>query len=223
MKEEKENITQLLHAWGEGKDQALETLIPLVEQELRRLARKYLRGESSYHTLQTTALVNEAYMRLINQHSVSWQNRGHFFALSAQIMRRILVNHARNKKCEKRGNGARHITLSKVDIISEEKTFELIALDEALEKLAGFDKQKSRIVELRYFGGLTVDEVADILEISPSSVAKHWCLAKAWLKNQLRSLNICIAADNKNHKKTKRKKSLNISGSKLHTGNIIIA
>jgi RNA polymerase sigma-70 factor, ECF subfamily len=189
---EQAGITQLLMAWNNGEETALEDLIPLVEQELRRLARKYLRGESAYHTLQTTALVNEAYMRLMKQHSVFWENRGHFFALSAQIMRRILINHARNKNCEKRGNGATHITLSRVSIVSEEKTLELLALNEALEKLAEFDKLKSQIVELRYFGGFTVDEVADILEISSSTVATHWRLAKAWLKSRLKSYDDCI-------------------------------
>lgn len=209
------SITQLLLAWNDGEEKALEDLIPLVEQELRRLARKYLRGESSYHTLQTTALVNEAYMRLMNQHSVCWQNRGHFFALSAQIMRRILINHARNKNCEKRGNGTTHVSLSTVSLISEEKTVELLALDEALEKLAGFDKMKSRIVELRYFGGLTVDEVAEILEVSPSTIATHWRLAKAWLKNQLRNSNEYAGNGSKNYKVDKPEKRLAVSGKKL--------
>lgn len=202
------SITQLLLAWNDGEEKALEDLIPLVEQELRRLARKYLRGESSYHTLQTTALVNEAYMRLMKQHSVDWQNRGHFFALSAQIMRRILINHARNKNCDKRGNGATHISLNKVSLISEEKTVELLALDEALEKLAVFDKVKSRIVELRYFGGLTVDEVAEILEVSPSTIATHWRLAKAWLKNQLRNSNEYVGNGSKNYKVKRKEKTL---------------
>lgn len=206
------SITQLLLAWNDGEEKALEDLIPLVEQELRRLARKYLRGESSYHTLQTTALVNEAYMRLMKQHSVYWQNRGHFFALSAQIMRRILINHARNKNCEKRGSGAAHISLGTVSIISEEKTIELLALDEALEKLAKFDKMKSRIVELRYFGGLTVDEVAEILEVSPSTIATHWRLAKAWLKNQLRNSNDQVLADSKKHKPEKNEDIFTTSG-----------
>lgn len=209
--EQQVSITQLLLAWNNGEEKALEDLIPLVEQELRRLARKYLRSESAYHTLQTTALVNEAYMRLMKQHSVYWENRGHFFALSAQIMRRILINHARNKNCDKRGNGAAHISLNSVSIITQEKTFELLALDEALEKLAKFDKMKSRIVELRYFGGLTVDEVAEILEISPSTVATHWRLAKAWLKNQLRNYNDYAETDYKNNNVGRKKNSSVVS------------
>lgn len=209
------SITQLLLAWNDGEEKALEDLIPLVEQELRRLARKYLRGESSYHTLQTTALVNEAYMRLMKQHSVYWQNRGHFFALSAQIMRRILINHARNKNCEKRGSGTTHVSLSKVSIISEEKTIELLALDEALEKLAEFDKMKSRVVELRYFGGLTVDEVAEILEVSPSTIAIHWRLAKAWLKNQLRTSGDFVRADSKRKNSVGKQNRLSVSRKNL--------
>jgi RNA polymerase sigma-70 factor, ECF subfamily len=179
-------ITDLLVAWNNGEDGALEKLIPVVEQELRRIAHNYMRRENSHHTLQTTALVHEAYIKLIDQRSVNWQNRAHFFALSAQIMRRILLNHARDKVCAKRGGGSQQVSIEGVSLLSPEKTAELIALDEALERLSKFDKTKSRIVEMRYFGGLTVDEVADVLDLAPVTVAVHWRLAKAWLQNQIR-------------------------------------
>lgn len=178
-------ITDLLIAWNKGENEALEKLIPVVEQELRRIAHNYMRRENLHHTLQTTALVHEAYIKLVDQKTVKWQNRSQFFALSSQIMRRILMNHARNKNCEKRGGGAPHIEVDKVSILSEEKTSELVALDEALDRLASFDALKARIVELRYFGGLTVNEVADVLGLAPITIAVHWRLAKAWLRSEL--------------------------------------
>ena len=179
-------ITDLLIAWNSGETEVLDKLIPVVEQELRRIAHNYMRRENVHHTLQTTALVHEAYIKLIDQHSVSWQNRAHFFALSSQIMRRILMKHARDKNCEKRGGKNIHIELEKVHLLSPEKNDELLALDEALEKLAEFDKTKSRIVEMRYFGGMTVDEVADVLGLASITIAVHWRLAKAWLKQEIR-------------------------------------
>jgi RNA polymerase sigma factor, TIGR02999 family len=179
-------ITDLLVAWNCGDEKALEKLIPVVEQELRRIAHNYMRRENSHHTLQTTALVHEAYIKLVDQRSVSWQNRAHFFALSAQIMRRILLNHARDKSCAKRGGGSPHVSLDGICLFTPEKTTELLALDEALERLAEFDKTKSRIVEMRYFGGMTVGEVADVLGLAPATIAVHWRLAKAWLQNEIR-------------------------------------
>lgn len=179
-------ITDLLVAWNCGDENALEKLIPVVEQELRRIAHNYMRRENSHHTLQTTALVHEAYIKLIDQRSVSWQNRAHFFALSAQIMRRILLNHARDKICAKRGGGSQQVSLEGLSLFTPEKTAELLALDEALARLAEFDKTKSRIVEMRYFGGMTVEEVADVLGLAPVTIAVHWRLAKAWLQNEIR-------------------------------------
>lgn len=179
------HVTKLLVDWNNGDENALDELIPIVEQELRRIAHNYMRKESSLHTLQTTALINETYIKLNDQREVNWKNRAHFFALSSQIMRRILMNYARDKNCEKRGGGAKRIDLDKISIISAEKSAELLALDEALDKLAEFDSTKSKIVEMRYFGGMTVEEVADVLNIAPSTVFVHWRLAKAWLRTKL--------------------------------------
>jgi RNA polymerase sigma factor (TIGR02999 family) len=179
-------ITELLVAWNNGEEHALEQLLPIVEVELRRIAQNYMRRERGNHTLQTSALVNEAYLKLTDQRAVLWQNRSHFFALSAQIMRRILLNHARDRVAGKRGAGAEHVELKDSVILTQEKSAELIALDEALEKLAKFDKTKSRIVELRYFGGLTLEETAEVLGIAPVTVSVNWRLAKAWLARELR-------------------------------------
>ncbi|MDQ3710777.1 MAG: sigma-70 family RNA polymerase sigma factor [Acidobacteriota bacterium] len=183
---EKTQVTELLVAWNNGEEAALAQLLPIVEIELRRIAHNYMRRERGNHTLQTSALVNEAYVKLIDQRDVRWQNRSHFFALSAQIMRRILLNHARDRIAEKRGGGAEHIEFEGAVILTKEKSAELIALDEALEKLAEFDKTKSRIVELRYFGGLTIEETAEALGIAPITVSVNWRLAKAWLERELR-------------------------------------
>jgi RNA polymerase sigma factor (TIGR02999 family) len=180
------HITELLMAWNNGDEGSLDKLIPLVEQELRRIAHNYMRKESSMHTLQTTALINEAYIQLNDQRFVDWKNRAHFFALSSQIMRRILMNHARDKKCQKRGGGVAHVDLEKVSLLSPEKNAQLLALDEALERLAEFDSIKSKIVEMRYFGGMTVTEVADVLGLAPVTIAVHWRLAKAWLRTKIR-------------------------------------
>ena len=179
-------ITELLAAWSEGDETSLERLMPLVEQELRRIAHRFMRRENGNHTLQTTALVNEAYLKLVDQRAVNWQNRSHFFAISANFMRRILLNSARDHKAEKRGGGVIHVDLENVAIISREKTDEIIALDEALERLEKFDKLKSRIVELRHFGGLTIEETAEVLRIAPPTVSLHWRLAKAWLATELK-------------------------------------
>jgi RNA polymerase sigma factor (TIGR02999 family) len=186
-----EQITELLVDWNKGDKDALDKLMPLVVAELRRIAHNFMRRESGNHTLQTTALVNEAYLKLTAQRNANWQNREHFFALSAKIMRRILMNYARDHRAGKRGGGdAEHIGLDEINILSTEKSAELLALDEALENLADFDKLKCRIVELRYFGGLTIEETADVLGISQAGVSIHWRLAKAWLGREIRKENI---------------------------------
>ncbi len=183
------NITELLIEWNGGKAEALDNLMPLVENELRRIARRFMRRENPNHTLQTTALVNEAYLKLVDQHSANWQNRLHFYALASQIMRRILLNHARDRIAQKRGRGMEKISLESVEILSAEKSHELIALNEALESLARIDLLKSRLVELRYFGGLSIQETAEILQISPSAVSRHWQLCRAWLRREIRGEN----------------------------------
>lgn len=180
------DITRLLVAWSDGDQTALERLVPLIERELHRIARQYMRRESPGHTLQTTALVNEAYFRLVDQRSVRWQNRAHFFGVAAQIMRRILLNYARDRHRAKRGGGAVQVSLSEVAVVGAEKSAELIALDEALEKLAAVDARKCRVVELRYFGGLNVEETAEVLGVSPVTVARDWKMAKAWLAREIR-------------------------------------
>lgn len=180
-------VTQMLTAWSNGEETALAQLLPVVENELKRIARNYMRRERGNHTLQTSALVNEAYLKLINQHDVRWQNRSHFFALSAQIMRRILLNYARDRVAEKRGGAAEHVELEEATVLTKEKSAELIALNDALEKLAEFDKTKSRIIELRYFGGLTIEETAEAMGIAPVTVSVNWRLAKAWLAREIRS------------------------------------
>ena len=178
-------VTQLLIAWSNGNSAALEQLTPLVARELHRLAHHYMRRENAGHTLQTTALVNEAYLKLIDQKHVHWKNRSHFFALSAQLMRRILVDHARNRKYAKRGGGAQRISFDEALVISAERGDDLVALDEALNKLSSIDSRKGKVVELRFFGGLSVDETAEVLEISSVTVMREWSMAKAWLYNSL--------------------------------------
>src|SRR2546423_2502412 len=174
-------VTQLLEEWSSGKREALDKLTPLVYEELRRLAHRYMNREQPGNTLQTTALVNEAYLRLVKRKSVRWQNRAHFFAVAAQVMRHILIDHAREHHYAKRGGDARKISLDQVTLMSPERAKELIALDEALEALARIDPRKSRIVELRYFGGMTIEEVAEVLKIAPVTVQREWRAAKAWL------------------------------------------
>lgn len=162
--------------------------MPMVEAELRRIAANYMRRENPGHTLQTTALVNEAYLKLVDQREVRWQNRAHFFALASKLMRRILLDHARAQRRAKRGADAVHVDLNEVAVIAPKKSEELIALDEALTQLAEFDQKKSKIVEMRFFGGLTVNEVAEVLGIAPVTVMLHWRLAKAWLQRELREI-----------------------------------
>ncbi len=178
-------VTGLLVAWSEGDHTALEKLMPIVYAELHRLAKRYMGHEHPGHTLQTSALVNEAYIRLIEASGVRWQNRTHFFAVSAQIMRRILVDFARDKQNLKRGGGARQVTLDEGLVVSPESGADLLALDEALERLAVLNERQSRVVELRYFGGLNEDEVAEALKVSPRTVRNDWSLAKAWLYREL--------------------------------------
>ena len=175
------DVTQMLIDWSSGDKAALDKLIPIIYQELRSLARHYMSHERPGHTLQTTALVNEAYLRLIGQRDVKWQNRAHFFGVAAQMMRRILVDHARSINCGKRGSGALKVSLEEVALLSEERAEEVLILHEALTSLEALDPRKSRIVELRYFGGLTVEEVAEILGTSPVTVMRDWRAAKAWL------------------------------------------
>jgi RNA polymerase sigma-70 factor (ECF subfamily) len=180
------NVTQLLVELTEGKTQVLELLLPVVYKELRNLANNYLRRERADHTLQPTALVHEAYLKLVDQKNVQWQNRAHFFGVAANIMRRILVDHARKHKADKRGGEFSKEQLEEaLVVVSDEKSVELLALDDALETLAKVDPQKSRIVELRYFGGLSVEETAEVMGISEITVKRHWKMAKAWLYGQI--------------------------------------
>jgi RNA polymerase sigma factor (TIGR02999 family) len=178
-------ITQLLAKAGGGDAAALEELLPLVYQELRRLADHYLRGERADHTLQATALVHEAYLRLVDQTNISWQNRAHFFSVAAQVMRHILVDHARRVHAEKRGGDAQKLSLDEAVSFFEERDVNLVALDEALKELAKLDAQQSRVVELRFFGGLTVEEIAEVLKVTPGAVRYDWRMAKAWLHRAL--------------------------------------
>lgn len=180
-----QQVTQLLLSWSAGDHEALDQLIPLVDHELRRLAHRYMSRERPGHTLQTTALVNEAYLRLVDQSEVRWQNRAHFFAVSAQLMRHILVDYARQKRYAKRGGGARKVDLSEAATVSEERAAEVVALDEALSGLAEIDRRKSQVVELRYFGGLSLEEVAEVLQVAPITVRREWEAAKAWLYREL--------------------------------------
>lgn len=184
-----QEITDLLVEWNNGDPTALDKLMPVVEAELRRIAGHHMRRESPGHTLQTTALVNEAYLKLVDQKKCSWQNRAHFFAIAAQLMRRILLDHARANKRTKRGGGATHVELDLVVVLSPEQSDDLLALDEALSKLATFDSLKSKIVEMRYFGGLSVEEAAEVLQVAPITIMRHWNLAKSWLQRELRGPN----------------------------------
>ena len=178
-------ITELLVAWSDGDQAALEKLSPLVYDELHRLAHRYMRSERAGHTLQTTALVNEAYVRLIDWKNVRWQNRAHFFGVSAQLMRRILVDFARSRGYQKRRAGATVVTLDETAPISDEKGADLVALDEALVALAELDPRQAKVVELRFFGGLTNEEAAEVLKVSEGTVRRDWSLARAWLHREL--------------------------------------
>lgn len=178
-------VTELLLAWNSGDEAALEQLMPLVYDELHRLAHRYLGGERAGHMLQTTALVNEAYLRLIDASRVQWQNRAHFFAVSAQLMRRVLVDFARARQYQKRGGGAQQVSLEEALVVSMERGAELIALDDALTTLAAADERASQVVELRFFGGLSIEESAAVLGISPETVKRDWQWAKVWLLREL--------------------------------------
>jgi RNA polymerase sigma factor (TIGR02999 family) len=189
-----EQITQLLIDWNNGSPEAMEKLMPMVESELRRIAANYMRRERPGHTLQTSALVNEAYLKLVDQTRVRWQNRSHFFALASQLMRRILLDHARSQRRAKRGGDAIPVNLDDVAVIAPERSAELVALDDALTRLAEFDLRKAKIVEMRFFGGLTVDEAAEALGIAPITVMLHWRLARAWLQREMRGEAELVAA-----------------------------
>lgn len=179
------DITALLIDWSKGDKTALDKLFPLVERELHRLAHSYMRKENPDHTLQTTALVNEAYLKLVNQRNTIWQNRAHFFGIAAQIMRRILLNYARDRQRLKRGGDAIQISLAEADLVSGTKASELIALDEALTRLSTIDERKGKVVELRYFGGLSIEETAEVLQVSSITVTRDWNMAKAWLLREM--------------------------------------
>lgn len=179
-------ITEILRAWNDGRREALDEIVPLVYDELRRQARRYLRRERGNHTLQTTALVNEAYLKLIDQRNVAWQNRAHFFGIAASLMRRILVDYARTKHRRKRGGAAEDLPLDEAILIKAENgDLDLLALDEALDRLAEIDAQQARIVELRYFSGLSIEETAEVLAISIATVKRNWNMARAWLHHEL--------------------------------------
>jgi len=181
-----QEMSQLLRAWSEGDRVAFDKLMPLVYQELRQMARRYMDRQQVGHTLQTTALIHEAYLRLVDfQQEVSWQNRAHFFGVAAKAMRHILVDYARARQAAKRGGGAFEVSLDESAVVSEERTAELAALDDALLSLASFDQRKSQVVELRYFGGLTVEETAEVLKVSPETVARDWRIARTWLLREL--------------------------------------
>lgn len=180
-----EEVTQLLVAWRNGDEAARDELIPLVHKELHRLAHQYMSRERPNHTLQTSALVNEAFLRLTDQRDVQWQNRAHFIGIAGQMMRRILVDYARNRGYAKRGGGALQVSLDEELIVSDERSAEVVALDAALQSLATFDERKSRLVELRFFGGLSIEETAEVLGVSPGTVMRDWTLAKAWLRREI--------------------------------------
>jgi RNA polymerase sigma factor (TIGR02999 family) len=177
-------VNELLRAWTDGDASALQRLTPIVYEELHRLARRYMRGERPGHSLQTTALVNEAYLRLVGYERINWQNRSHFFAVSAQVMRRILVEHARRRNL-KRGGGAAHVSLDEAAVVGGSRAADLVALDDAMNTLAQFDRRKAQVVEMRFFGGLSVEETADVLKVSPATVMRDWNNAKAWLYREL--------------------------------------
>jgi RNA polymerase sigma-70 factor, ECF subfamily len=182
-------VTQLLAEWSDGDNAALVELTPLVYEELRRLAHHFMEGQRPDHTLQTTALVDEAYLRLADQTKPSWQNRAHFFAVAARAMRQILVNYARSKRAQKRGGGALKVELDEAAIVSPEQSEAIVDLHEALERLGTLDSRKARVVELKYFGGLNHDEIAEVMKISAVTVRRDWVFAKAWLYNQLQPAN----------------------------------
>jgi RNA polymerase sigma factor (TIGR02999 family) len=179
-------ITELLIAWSDGRREALDDLMPMIYEDLRRLAAAYMRREPVGHALQPTALVNEAYLRLVDQRRVKWRNRAHFFGVAAGMMRRILVDQARRRRAERRGRDWERVTLTGVDLAAHEPNqIDVLSLHESLEKLTGFDPQQARIVELRYFAGLTIDEAAEVVGVSAATVEREWTIAKAWLRANL--------------------------------------
>ncbi|HYR75482.1 MAG TPA: sigma-70 family RNA polymerase sigma factor [Pyrinomonadaceae bacterium] len=180
-----QEITQLLSNWSQGDKAALDQLVALVYPELRRLARRHMAREDPAHTLQTSALINEAYLKLVDQKSVQWQSRAHFFAVAAQVMRHILVDHARTRNYAKRGGGAPKLPLDEAAALTEQRAAQLIALDDALNDLSALDGRKSQIIELRFFGGLSLEETAEVMKISPSTVQREWRAAKAWLHHAM--------------------------------------
>jgi RNA polymerase sigma factor (TIGR02999 family) len=178
-------VTHLLEAWGQGDETALDRLIPLIHRELRQIAQRCMRGERPGHSLQATALVNEAFLRLVDTQHVNWQNRTHFLAVAARLMRRILVDHARTKGYQKRGGGRGNVTLDAALMVTDESRPDLVALDDALTALATIDERKCSVIELRFFGGLSVEETASFLKVSPETVKRDWRLAKSWLAREL--------------------------------------
>ena len=179
------NVTELLVQWGRGDDAALDRLVPLVHHELHQIASRHMARERGDHTLQPTALVNETYLRLVDAKNVTWQDRAHFLAVSAQVMRRILVDHARARGSQKRGGDAQTVTFDEALTVTDDRRPDVVALDDALNALAQFDARKSRVVELRCFGGLTVEETATVIKVSPDTVMRDWKLATAWLRREL--------------------------------------
>jgi RNA polymerase sigma factor (TIGR02999 family) len=179
------SVTALLLDWSNGNKESLDKLIPVVYHELRRQAVRHLRRERREHTLQTTALIHEAYLRLVDQKNVRWQNRAHFFGIAAHLMRRILADYARSRQYAKRGGRARQVLLEEAMVVSEERVAEMVALDDALNALAEIDQRKSQIVEMRFFGGLSIEETAEVLGVSPGTVMRDWTMAKAWLRREI--------------------------------------
>ena len=180
-----QEVTQLLVDWGNGNQAALDRLMPIVYTEPRQLAHRYMRRERPGHTMQTTALIHEAYLRLVDQNQVRWQHQAHFFGIAARLMRQILIEHARSRTRAKRGGGVGTISLDEAAIVSQARATELLALDDALERLATMDPRKSQVVELRFFGGLSVEEAAQVLNIAPNTVLRDWRMAKAWLRREI--------------------------------------
>jgi len=182
-----QQVTQLLCDWRNGDEKALEKLIPLIQPELHRLAHAYMSRERAGHTLQTTALLDDAYMQLAGGTGLPWQNRAHFFAIAAQLMRRIMVHHARKRRAQKRGGDAVMVKLDEAAVPAESRSAELVALDEALERLARLDERQARVVECRFFAGMSVEETAEALDVAPATVKRDWSIARAWLNRELRS------------------------------------
>ncbi len=180
-----QQVTQLLVAWGDGDQAALDELTPLVYEELRRLAHRCMSRERPGHTLQTSALVNEAYLRLVDQKDIHWQNRAHFFGIAARLMRQVLVDYARKRGYAKRGGDTRQVPLDEALIVSAERAADVVALDDALKSLTEIDPRQGQIVELRFFGGLSIEETAAVLAVSPGTVMRDWTLAKAWLRREM--------------------------------------